>query len=405
MKRIFKKKILNNNKIIKRIAPSIRLSKQKKISKYYKKYIKIIKIIFITLFILSRLLYLIKSLNRSKIKKEEENNKKKGEKIFLKYFKSLKRISYHNKSLLSKYRKIILDIFSKNAQKNISFINNIYINYGLKFGNQLILLNKVIFYCEIIKCKKIILHENNNIYIRNTINDDKFNLTIGTRKSPNDINSNDLISLYYPHPYYRFLEIRPKNKFYIFKNEILKNIPFINANKNDLYIHIRSGDIFVNPKLGWSYAQPPLCFYETIINNNKFNNIYIISENKLNPVINKLLKKYPNIIYNQNKIELDIAYLAYGYNIVGSLSSFVIDIIKLNDNLRKFWEYDFYHISGKIYHFHHSLYKYKINYTIFYMKPSKNYKENMYIWRGTKKQINIMLRDKCDKKFKIIEPN
>ena len=71
-------------------------------------------------------------------------------------------------------------------------------------------MNKVIFYCEIIQCKKIILHENNNIYIRNTINDDKFNLTIKVRKSPNDISPNDFLSLYYPHPYYYFLEIRSK---------------------------------------------------------------------------------------------------------------------------------------------------------------------------------------------------
>ena len=324
---------------------------------------------------------------------------------FLNYFKSLKIISYDDNSSLSKYRKKLLKIFSKNSKRNVTSVDKIYINYSLKFGNQLVLLNKVIFYCEIIKCKKILLHKDNNVYIRNTINDDNFNLTIGVRKTLDNITSNDSISEYYPHPYYYFLEIRPKNKFYLLKNEILKNLPFINANKSDLYIHIRSGDIFIDPRVGVSYAQPPLCFYKTIINNNKFNNIYIISQNKLNPVINKLLERYPNVIYKKNKIELDIAYLAYGYNIVGSISSFLIEVIKLNDNLRKFWEYDIYHIIGQIFHFHQSLYKYKINYTIYSMNPSKNYKENMYLWRGTRKQINIMLRDKCDKKFKIIEPN
>ena len=113
----------------------------------------------------------------------------------------------------------MLKIFSKNSKRSVTSVDKIYINYILKFGNQLILLNKDIFYCEIIKCKKKLLHKNNNVYIRNTINDDKFNLTIGVRKSPDYINSKDFISKYYPHPYYYFLEIRPKNKFYLLKKK------------------------------------------------------------------------------------------------------------------------------------------------------------------------------------------
>ena len=103
--------------------------------------------------------------------------------------------------------------------------------------------------------------------------------------------------------------------------------------------------------------------------------------------------------------EFDIVRLAKGYNIVGSISSFVIEIIKLNDNLKKFWEYDIYQLKEKIYHLHHSIYDYKRNYTIYQMSPSKNYKENMLEWKVSRKQINIMLKDKCPKEFKIIEPN
>ena len=61
-------------------------------------------------------------------------------------------------------------------------------------------------------------------------------------------------------------------------------------------------------------------------------------------------------------------------------------------------------IKGKMLHFHHLYYHYKRNYTIFLMKPSKNYIEHMYIWRASKKQINIMLKDKCPNKFIIIRP-
>lgn len=69
----------------------------------------------------------------------------------------------------------------------------------------------------------------------------------------------------------------------IIKKEIIKNIPEFKIKINSLYIYIRSGDIFIktNNKL---YSQPPLCFYQIIINNNiinkKFDDIYIIAKDK-----------------------------------------------------------------------------------------------------------------------------
>ena len=283
-------------------------------------------------------------------------------------------------------------------------MSNIFLDYYLKFGNALIALNKAIFYCEIIKCKKIYIQKNNNYYIRNTIKDDKYNLIIEEIDSPNNIKNINYISKYF-FPYYYFLGIKPEIRFSVFKNEILSNLPYFTADPNELYIHIRSGDIFLKPCKESSYAQPPLCFYKTIIDNNKFNRIYIISQNDLNPVINELKKAYKNIVYFKYYFEFDIVRLAKGYNIVGSISSFVIEIIKLNDNLKNFWEYDIYQLREKILHLHHSIYDYKRKYTIYQMSPSKNYKEYMLNWKVSKKQINIMLKDKCPKDFKIIEPN
>ena len=265
-------------------------------------------------------------------------------------------------------------------------------------------IDKIIFfYCEILKCKKIILRRNNNIYIRKTIVDKKFNITIELAKKGVNY-TNELITNYIPQPYYDFYGIKPENKFYIFRDEILRNLPYVKINKNDLYIHIRSGDIFINT-IVYSYSQPPYCFYKAVINNNLFDKIHIISEDKRNPVINKLLKRFPNIIFKKNSLELDISYLARAYNIVGSMSSFFTEIIKININFKKLYEYNNYNLKEKIYHLHHLLYNYKRNYSIYLMESSKNYKKYMYIWKLTKKQIKIMLNDKCPKKFEILNPN
>ena len=362
----------------------------------------IIKIIFFTIVIF--LIHKFYKFLSIKEKNEEDQNNvlKFYENKFLKYFQSLKNISYDNTSLLKEYRDNILKLFSEKLSKNVTSIDNLYIDYYLKFGNQLALFNKVIFYCEIIKCKKIFVHPWNNFYIHNTINDQQFNLSIEIAKKEEDYDSK--LSTYY-YPYYDFLLIKPENRFSIFKSEILRNLPNVQTNQNDLYIHIRGGDIFRNTSLALDYSQPPYCFYNAAINSNKYDKIYIFSIDESNPVLNKLIRRHENIIYNKRDANYVIAYLANAYNIVGSISSFITGIIKLNDKLKNFYEYDIYHIREKIYHVHSSLYDFKKNYVTYLMKPSKNYLKHMFRWDCTRKQIYIMLRDKCPKKFEKIDPN
>ena len=381
----------------------IKTTKKQSSIKFIKKLYKI-KIIFFTIVIL--LIYKFYKYCSIKAESENEENQNNSfmnsENDFLRYFQSLKNISYDNTSLLEEYRDNILKLFSKKLSKNITSIDNLYMDYYLKFGNHLAHFNKAIFYCEIIKCKKIFINPDNNIYIKNTIYDQQFNLSIEIAKKKEAYN-NPLSTYYYP--YYDFLFIKPENRFTIFKSEILRNLPKVQTNQNDLYIHIRGGDIFLDPKIGDSYAQPPYCFYDAAINNNRYYNIYLFSIDESNPVLNKLIKRHEEIIYNKLNLSYVIAYLSNAYNIVGSISSFITEIIKLNDNLQNFYEYDIYHIREKIFHIHSSLYGFKKNYVTYLMKPSKNYLKHMFIWKCTRKQRYIMLRDKCSKKFEKINPN
>ena len=299
------------------------------------------------------------------------------------------------------------DIFSKysyNVDEEIKTGMTIFNDMNYNFGNQLLIFNKLIYYCEIIKCKNIILDKNNGLYIKNKIFYKKYNMTIKVRKkNSHDYTLSNLDYYFYDTTY----NLKLESRFNVFKNEILKNLPKINTDINELYIHIRSGDIFLNrnPDFAPDYAQPPLCFYEKIIKKNNFSKIYIISQDRGNPVIDKLINENKNIIYNQNSIEIDIALLSYAYNIVGSISSFLISIIKLNNNLKYFWEYDIYLTSLKVPHLHHSIYNFTRNYTIFQMKPSKLYKNEMIIWQCSDYQLNLMINDTCPYNFTVINPN
>lgn len=322
-------------------------------------------------------------------------------------FLSLKKFpNEQNDTSLELIRKEVIEKIKNDFGFDFSNVDKICFDSTFRFGNQLAAFNKLLFYSEIIGIKKLYIVNDNNFYFQNKIYDEKYNLSI---EIFDDIDNKgqfcgqySYIS-YLPNFFYDFYVYRVENRFDIFKDEILRNLPTVEIDPNALYIHFRGGDIFTeafnNKDYAPAYAPYPLCFYKRIIEKNKFQKIYIISEDKLNPIIDILLNNYTYIIYNKNPLEEDISYLAHAYNVVGSVSSFIISIIKLNSNLKFFWEYNIYQIEHQLYHLHHSLYNFSRNYTIFRMEPSEEYKKNMYIWSKTDLQMNIMLNDSCPNDF------
>ena len=344
------------------------------------------------------------NINISQNETEEiENRKKKEKEDIERYNKLLDMPKNPEDPLIIKERETILENYYRDTNKTDMII---YFDMTFPFGNQIAAVNKMIFYCEIIHCKKLILPVENRIYINHTLLDKEYNLQIEVAQESFQA---DLITDISFEFFYVFYNLKIENRIGILKNEIVNNLPKVNVNKNDLIIHIRSGDIFQHKgetDYAPDYSQPPLCFYQKILEQFKFSDIYIIAEdNTFNPVIEELKKKYPKIKYNQNSLEIDLSYLIYGYNIVGSISSFLISSIKLNDNIKFFWEYDRYPMCSKIYHFHHSIFNIQRKYTIYQMPPSQTYKYKMIVWKCSDEQINIMLNDKCPYNFKIIEPN
>ena len=330
----------------------------------------------------------------------------------------------YKKILLLIIFKIILSIFSTNPKNKFyylrqSFLNNLYNKTRLNLthinilflkgksrtGNFFISINNAIIFCELVGCKKLIIEFNKKIFIEHPIFYRKYHLSIEPNQTVNFKDNNNVnmnIHFFY------FLNkniLGEVNRFNIFKNEILNNIPKMKTNPKDLYIYIRGGDIFYNYKRSIrSYAQPPLCFYKKILEQFKFRKVYIISQDKLNPVISLLIENYTFIIYKSNKLKIDISYLAYSTNIVSAKSSFIVSIIKINDKLKNLWEYDFYKLSERYLHLHYSVYTFPFKYTIYKMNPSKKYKKSMYPWINSIQQKMMMIKEKCINKFYIIRP-
>ena len=302
----------------------------------------------------------------------------------------------NNLSLIINEKKNILKLISKCLNKSIESVSSIFMGQNYNLGNQLKLINNAIFYCEILGCKRLILDKKANWFIKNRIIDKKYKMIIEVGEKHDYINKNIMFD-YTGFMYFYSKFIKPEFKISLLKSEILKNIPYVKLNPNYLSIYVRSGDIFIRPHE--YYAQPPLCFYEKIINSFGFKNILIISKDKNNPIINALLQKYSNIIYNRNSFKNDLSLLLYSYNLVGAYSTLIYAIIRFNNNIKIFWEY-----LINIPSIHYIYYYLENNFRIFNMKPSKYYQKKMQNFKADKDQLELMLNEKCTSEFRIINP-
>ena len=313
-----------------------------------------------------------------------------------------------NEQKIFKIKEKLLNKFlSLLNKKNFTEIKYIFFTDINQFGNRIIILNNLIYYCEILGFRNIYLNSDINWYINSTIITDNINITMISSRNIDCKAAFIACFESREEPVYFFFfpsYIKPQVRLNLIKDEIKKNLPQVEINPNDLYIHIRSGHVF-NKGIISDYTQPPLCFYQYIINNFKFRNLYIIAENKKNPVIDKLLQQYHNIIYKSNSLSLDIAYLSNSYNLVASVSSFLLVLVKFNDNLKKYFEYDIYRNNEKFLHLHHDFFYFPINFTIYRMKPSLKYKNEMFVFENKDKQYQLMFDEICINKFTIIEPN
>lgn len=114
----------------------------------------------------------------------------------------------------------------------------------------------------------------------------------------------------------------------------IKNIQ--SMDKNDLVIHIRGGDIFVNPH--YKYVMPPLSYYIKIIESNKFEKIIIISQDRRNPCVSTLLKLYPNIEFKLRSLDEDINIILSATNLVESYGTFTSYLLLFSKNIKNIYK-------------------------------------------------------------------
>ena len=141
--------------------------------------------LIIFIIIIFNIKFFVLTKNKNNIKIDELN-------YYLNNFDLLvKKPSTITDNILLEEKKSIINLLSNN--RNLTVLNTIFLNKECNFGNCIVFLNKLMFYCEIIKCKNIILNKDYFWFIKNNITISDYNITISVDDYKNYNNSIALI--------------------------------------------------------------------------------------------------------------------------------------------------------------------------------------------------------------------
>jgi hypothetical protein len=167
---------------------------------------------------------------------------------------------------------------------------------------------------------------------------------------------------------------------------VIKYSSYSPLENDELVIHIRSGDIFREGNVHGSYVMPPLNYYKNIIENDKntYKTIYLIAEDKKNPVILELCRLYSNIQFEIKTLEQDIEFILRARNIILSYGTFVPCLLLLTNYTRNIYKPSY----GMIYTDFLDEYIFETNITTINLD---NYRKIMGKWCNTPEQRELMI--------------
>jgi hypothetical protein len=156
--------------------------------------------------------------------KIEDNFLKQNRALYLKRLKNNKIINStkqlnNNNKILSMEKDKLLKYISKSAGKKIRFVKYIFIGNKLRFGNKLINIYKIIFYCQILRCKKVFIDKTNTWFIKHKIINKKYKMIIVPEEEKNLYNYQTIIDKTDNFFYYKGY-INYQKRIDLLKNEI-----------------------------------------------------------------------------------------------------------------------------------------------------------------------------------------
>ena len=261
----------------------------------------------------------------------------------------------------------------RKLQPSIENIKGFIVYPYNRFGNHVYQFTRILQYCKLLNFKKVIV-PHNYLFFKNDFYVDDIHVQIGKIK----IRTRKYIKgfFYWPVPGV------PLNFSIInlYKNEFLKSFSNISLGENDLYLHLRSGDIFVTSDHS-NYAQPPLQYFVDVINYKNWTNVYLLTQNFINPVILGLLEKNVTFIDTNFNFTKSIHLIVNSFNLAIGRTTFGLALSFLSRNLNLLFTFNC--PTNKLpSHFN--------------CDPDDSYVDNVLNqWRHSSDQIVLLFTSKC----------
>jgi hypothetical protein len=109
-----------------------------------------------------------------------------------------------------------------------------------------------------------------------------------------------------------------------------------------LVIHLRGGDVF-GPRKPPSYGQPPLAFYQRILDNERWSAVTVVHQDDKNPVLLPLLerckaRKVPVTTHSGTVVD-DIAELLRASTLIAGRGTFMPAVVGLSRNVKRVFHF------------------------------------------------------------------
>lgn len=128
-------------------------------------------------------------------------------------------------------------------------------------------------------------------------------------------------------------ELRTQS-FGLVRSTLATKQPVHAAEPNHLVVHIRGDDVF-NDSPPKAYAQPPLAFYQLVLDDHPWRKVTIVSGDQKNPVLTPLMRELENRgiehRFQSETLDEDLAHVRRAKNVVSGRGSFVPAITGLSD--------------------------------------------------------------------------
>lgn len=231
---------------------------------------------------------------------------------------------------------------------HLSGFGGLHVSEWMRFGNSVVQLSNLAQLCLKFSIPAVYYQDEHPFF-----NVSKLQGSIGVpflRRGPDELAAQDAIVLsgrfFFDSPYGLFVDqerqgILDTHIAPLLPRDFVEGSPLVD--EEVLTVHIRSGDIFhddIHPTMG----QPPLSYYELVLEQAKKTRIVVVTEDLRNPVIAPFMglarSKDLEVVMFSGGLRQSLRLLFNSYELVGGIGSFAWAVESLSRKIRRYWFFE-----------------------------------------------------------------